>query len=103
MGASTSKTRKNSKATTPAVVAKPKAEKKPRFAPLPVDRAAWIAANARPAVSVCLCGCNGTTKGRFVPGHDATLKESLKATVSQVGGDENAKNAAADALATFGW
>jgi hypothetical protein len=71
--------------------------KTPRWTPLPADQTAWIAAHARPAISNCLCGCGGTTKGRFVPGHDATLKESLK--VSAAAGDENA----ATALATFGW
>lgn len=80
-----------------ATPTKEKKVKEPRFTPLPVERTAWIAANARPAVSSCLCGCNGTTKGRFVPGHDATLKESLKA--SAAAGDENATAA----LATFGW
>lgn len=79
------------------VEAKTPKVKTPRFVPLPTDRTAWIAAHARPAVSSCLCGCNGTTKGRFVPGHDATLKESLKA--SAAAGDENATAA----LATFGW
>lgn len=71
--------------------------KAPRFTPLEAERAAWVAANARPAVSTCLCGCGGTTKGRFVPGHDATLKEALKAGVMQ--GCEASKAA----LATFGW
>lgn len=71
--------------------------KEPRWTPLPEDRTAWIAAHARPAISACLCGCGGTTKGRFVPGHDATLKESLKVTAEAGNQDAQA------ALATFGW
>lgn len=65
------------------------------------ERAAWVAANARPAVSPCLCGCGGETKGRFVPGHDALLKRSLSATLEV--GDDTAKAQAKAALATFGW
>jgi hypothetical protein len=93
----------NSKtATKPTVEAKPAAKKAakaktPRFIPLPTDRAAWVAANARPAIAPCLCGCGGTTKGRFMPGHDATLKEQLKAGAAA--GDA----ASTQALATFGW
>lgn len=87
--------------TTAAVVETPAVEtpkvKAPRFTPLDTDRAAWVAANARPAVSTCLCGCGGSTKGRFVPGHDATLKESLKAGATAGCADSIA------ALATFGW
>lgn len=114
MASTKTSTRKNSTKTTPAVkpetttpettpapapapAPKAKKEKKPRFVPLPADRAAWVAANARPAVSRCLCGCGGETKGRFVPGHDATLKEALKAGVEA--GCEDSKAA----LATFGW
>jgi hypothetical protein len=44
------------------------------------DRLAWIAANARPAHSPCLCGCGELTKGRFAPGHDAILKSRLSQT-----------------------
>lgn len=57
-------------------------------------RTEWVLRNARPAIAPCLCGCGGTTKGRFVPGHDATLKETLKATDT---------DAARDALVAFGW
>jgi hypothetical protein len=71
-----------------------KKAKTPKWSALEADRVAWIASHARPAVSPCLCGCGGSTKGRFMPGHDATLKESLKATDT----DE-----ARAALATFGW
>lgn len=88
--------RKSSKPATNPVVetpAEPVVEtKKSKWEALDADRLAWVTENARPAVSTCLCGCGGTTKGRFVPGHDATLKEALKATP---GGDA--------ALATFGW
>lgn len=69
----------------------------PKWTALDADRLAFVVQHARPAVSACLCGCGGTTKGRFVPGHDATLKEALKA---------GAKAGCADsitALATFGW
>lgn len=71
-----------------------------RWQPLDATRASWIADHARPAVSECLCGCGGSTKGRFVPGHDATLKETLKATVEAA--PEHAHFAKA-ALETFGW
>lgn len=47
---------------------------------IPEADLAKIAKMARPAESPCICGCGGTTKGRFVPGHDAVLKERLKAT-----------------------
>jgi hypothetical protein len=77
-----------------------KAAKADRFVALSTDQAKAIATTARPAVTPCLCGCGGTTKGRFVPGHDATLKETLKATVK--GGGAAAKHAQA-ALETFGW
>lgn len=91
--------------------AKVKTPKTPRFTALDPARTAWILRNARPAVSSCLCGCGGTTKGRFQPGHDATLKESLKATIAaDDGGDAEIPGtpaaAAADAraaLSTFGW
>lgn len=61
------------------------------------ERIAWVAAHARPAVSQCLCGCEGETKGRFAPGHDATLKAHLSAHAEK--GNETAQAA----LATFGW
>lgn len=89
----------DNKTTAPA--SKKAKAKTPRFAPLPADRAAWVAANARPAVAPCLCGCNGTTKGRFMPGHDAVLKATLEQTAKT--GDAKAKKAATTALATFGW
>ena len=85
---------------TPAVDApvedKPKKEKPV----LTAETASWVRANARPAVSPCLCGCGGETKTRFVPGHDAKLKSLLTATIAAGG------PAAADAQAaqdTFGW
>lgn len=71
--------------------------KEPKHAALDADRAAWVAANARPAISTCLCGCGGTTKGRFVPGHDAKLKVALETGVAA--GCENS----IAAMATFGW
>lgn len=71
--------------------------KEPRFPALDTERAAWVAKHARPAISTCLCGCGGTTKGRFVPGHDATLKEALK--TGAAAGDKSS----IAALATFGW
>jgi hypothetical protein len=69
--------------------------------PLSADAAAQVAAVARPAVSPCLCGCKETTKGRFYPGHDAILKERLKATTESK--NEEAAASATAALATFGW
>lgn len=92
-------TRKTSSTKAPVAKATPapapkKARKTKEWPALDAARASWVAENARPAVAPCLCGCGGTTKGRFVPGHDATLKETLKATDSDV---------ARQALATFGW
>lgn len=87
--------------TTTTAPKTPKVPKAPRWTALPADRAAWIAANARPAIASCLCGCGETTKGRFFPGHDATLKETLKVTVES--GDKASKASATAALATFGW
>lgn len=67
---------------------------------LSVEEARWIAENARPRESACLCGCGGLTKTRFVPGHDALLKRSLVATVAKGGA---AAKHAKSAIATFGW
>lgn len=83
----------------PAKVAKPAPAWK---SPLTPEAAKAIAATARPAVSPCLCGCGGQTKGRFVPGHDATLKEQLKITVAD-SPVKAARDAAQSALASFGW
>lgn len=105
-----SRTRKPAAVETPAVetpetpaveteAVEKKATKK-TWEALPADRAAWVAAHARPAIASCLCGCGETTKGRFFPGHDATLKETLKATAA-AGGE--AGISAEAALATFGW
>jgi len=65
------------------------------------DRLAFVAANARPAKAACLCGCGNETKTRFFPGHDATLKRDLAATVAH--GTEEAQAEAKIALAKFGW
>ena len=72
-----------------------------RFPVLNEKKAAWVAANARPAMAPCLCGCGTLTKGRFAPGHDATLKVTLSNTAKH-GTPEAAKLAKA-ALKTFGW
>ena len=83
-----------------------KTEKVERFVPMSDAVAKWVAENARPAEAPCLCGCGGTTKGRFVPGHDALLKETLRATLGErggKGGSAAAKRSARKALATFGW
>lgn len=56
---------------------------------------------ARPAIAACLCGCGTMTKSRFAPGHDATHKERIKATILH--GTPKAKVAAASAQAKFGW
>lgn len=56
---------------------------------------------ARPAIAACLCGCGTMTKSRFAPGHDATLKERLKATVAS--GTGAAARDAAEAIARYGW
>lgn len=81
---------------TPVEAKADKPAREPRTVDLPLDpeQAAWVAAHARPAVSLCLCGCGQTTKGRFFPGHDAILKARLARTDS----DDARK-----ALATFGW
>ena len=84
----------------------PEAKKEPRFLPLTDEESVWVAAHARPASAPCLCGCGELTKGRFFPGHDARLKERLRATLGErdtdAGSDEAQANAQA-ALATFGW
>lgn len=83
---------------------KPAAPKKtaaPKWAPLTEAEATEALRVARPAVSACLCGCGQMTKSRFAPGHDATHKERLKATVAS--GTPKAKLAATEALARFGW
>lgn len=77
--------------TKPESKPKPKATKTAKWDKLEKERVAWIRKNARPAVAPCLCGCGGTTKGRFMPGHDATLKATLEAH-----GDKTT-------LAAFGW
>lgn len=64
-------------------------------------RLAFVTANARPALGRCLCGCESLTKGRFYPGHDATLKRDLAATVLH--GTDEAKALAQEALGKFGW
>jgi hypothetical protein len=75
--------------------------KKASRPPLDLEEATWVAANARPASSSCLCGCKETTKGRFAPGHDAILKTRLHTTAE----GDNAETAelANAALVTFGW
>lgn len=81
--------------------------KEPRFVALTDEEAAWVEAHARPAASPCLCGCGELTKGRFVPGHDARLKERLRATLGErkdtPAGSAKAQKAAKAALETFGW
>lgn len=57
--------------------------------------------NARPALAPCLCGCGNVTKGRFFPGHDATLKAALH--VTEKSGNPAAKKHAKAALTAFGW
>ena len=33
-------------------------------------------------MSICLCGCDGTTKGgKFLPGHDQKLRAAIEAEV----------------------
>lgn len=88
-------------ATEPTEAPAEKKAKTPKWEPIEDDRAAWIAKHARPAVAPCLCGCGGTTKGRFAPGHDATLKAQLTETAAN--GTDAAKEAATAALVTFGW
>jgi hypothetical protein len=95
MASKTKTTETDAPTTEEVATAKPS-----KWEVLATDRAAWIAANARPAVSTCLCGCGSPTKGRFFPGHDATLKETLKVTAA-AGGEAGASAEAA--LATFGW
>lgn len=89
---------------TPEVPEEPKLTKKQekqQARVLDAATAAWVQAHARPAVGLCLCGCGSETKGRFFPGHDALLKERLRATVELAEGE--AKASAEAALATFGW
>lgn len=68
---------------------------------IPDERLDFVVRNARPAMNNCLCGCGSVTKGRFFPGHDATLKRELSATVAH--GTDEAKALAAEALDKFGW
>jgi len=68
---------------------------------LTVDRLKAIEAMARPAVAPCMCGCEETTKGRFFPGHDATLKRDLAKAVAN--GSKAEKERAARILEVFGW
>ena len=56
---------KDSKATPATPESKAKDKPKARSAP-----------KVQPA-NQCLCGCGGTTKSRFLPGHDARLKGIL--------------------------
>jgi hypothetical protein len=72
-----------------------------QFDALTSAQAKNIADNARPANAPCMCGCGGLTKGRFFPGHDATLKAALHVTVKT--GSPAAKKQATRALANFGW
>lgn len=50
---------------------------------------------------VCLCGCGGHPKGRFLPGHDAKLKGRLKKEA--LGDDADVAAAAVKRLASLGW
>lgn len=72
-----------------------------QFDPIELDRLKQIAANARPAKAPCMCGCGNETKGRFFPGHDATLKAALHITTES--GTAAQKRQAKIALANFGW
>ena len=72
-----------------------------KFEALDAATAKQIASIARPASTPCLCGCGGLTKGRFFPGHDATLKAALHVTVAS--GSKAAKQHAQAALDSFGW
>lgn len=92
-------------------VAKKERKVKPTEIPLDTETVAWVAANARPAVTKCLCGCGRETKGRFFPGDDAKLKARLEATIkADDGGDAQIPGTAAAAAADarraqeiFGW
>jgi hypothetical protein len=55
-------------------------------------------ATRKRALPICLCGCEGQTKGgRFLPGHDAKLKSTL-VTASLAGSKR-----AASKLEKLGW
>lgn len=46
---------------------------------------------AKPASAVCLCGCEGTTKGgKFLPGHDARYLSALVSRATEEGADDTA-------------
>lgn len=79
---------------------KAKAKTNGHLQPLSAAEARWVRDHARPALSLCLCGCGGESKTRFVPGHDAQLKSRLAKTAEGKGA---AAKDARDALATFGW
>lgn len=53
------------------------------------------------SVKECLCGCGGSPKGRFLPGHDAKLKGRLKKEA--LGDDAEIATAAVKRLASLGW
>lgn len=72
-----------------------------QFDPIPTDQVKEIAAIARPKLAPCMCGCGNATKGRFFPGHDATLKAALHVTVAV--GTPAARKHAEIALERFGW
>lgn len=74
---------------------------KPDRTPLSGEQAKAILAVARPALAPCLCGCGELTKGRFYPGHDATLKSDLHYTAEN--GTKAAAKVAREALEVFGW
>ena len=38
-------------------------------------------AKTKTSVNTCLCGCGGTTRGTFKPGHDARMVSQLVAVV----------------------
>jgi hypothetical protein len=53
---------------------------------------------ARPTSGICICGCDGPTKGgRFQPGHDARLKAQLRRAAGE--GDQ----AATQRMISLGW
>lgn len=64
------------------------------------DRLVWVADNARPALSPCLCGCGELVKSRFSPGHDGALKAELTTAVKAGG---HPSRTARRALTEMGW
>lgn len=48
-----------------------------------IDEATTEVKNTKPKLNHCLCGCGGTTRKTFAPGHDARLKGWMLANIRE--------------------